>query len=225
LLTIERPSGKDVCSTNVGVSVREEGVHSTVGKILKFNRDIDSPEYRLSIPRMMARRAKALAGEVLGIGEWKSRWDDWRDYVKFFAENQPFEVGTIPGNNLLWEGINTFWQLAAGQGSQTPYSNANARIGVGDSSTTFSGGQTGLQASTNFLFKGMDTGFPTSGSNQRIRFQSTFVGSEANFAWNEFSVDNGDTANKNLNRAVTVQGTKTSGQTWVCAIEIELMTT
>lgn len=68
----------------------------------------------------------------------------------------------------------------------------------------------------------MDTGYPTYGASQKITFRATFNGSEANYAWNEFSVDNGSTPAKNLNRKVSAQGTKTSGQVWQITLEISL---
>lgn len=127
----------------------------------------------------------------------------------------------IDGNLLLNEGINAVWTLVAG-GSETAYNNANAEIGVGDSSSAEAATQTDLQAATNKLFKAMDASFPTYGTSQKITFRATFGSSEANYAWQEFSVRNGNTANKNLNRKVSNQGTKTSGQTWQVTVEITL---
>jgi hypothetical protein len=50
-----------------------------------------------------------------------------------------------------------------------------------------------------------------------------FSGSEANYAWNEFTVANGNSDSaKNLNRLVSAQGTKTSGQVWQVDVEITL---
>jgi len=128
---------------------------------------------------------------------------------------------SILGNLLLNEGINALWTLAAG-GSETAYNNANAELVVGDSSSAEAATQTDLQAATNKLFKAMDTGYPTYGTAQKITFRSSFAGGDANYAWNEFSVRNGNTANKNLNRKVSAQGTKTSGQTWQLTLEITL---
>ncbi len=127
----------------------------------------------------------------------------------------------IDGNMLLNEGINALWTLAAG-GSETAYNNANAELGVGDSSAAEAATQTDLQAASNKLFKAMDASYPTYGTSQKITFRATFTGSEANFAWNEFSVRNGNAANKNLNRKVSSQGTKTSGQTWQVTLDITL---
>ncbi len=127
----------------------------------------------------------------------------------------------IEGNLLLNEGINSIWTLVAG-GSETAFNNANARLGVGDSTTAEAASQTDLQAATNKLFKAMDASYPTYGTSQKITFRTTFGSSEANYAWQEFSVDNGSTPLKNLNRKVSAQGTKTSGQSWQLTLDITL---
>lgn len=142
------------------------------------------------------------------------------DAVKLFQGNY-LGHSSVVGNLLLNEGINALWTLVAG-GSETAYNNANAELGVGDSSAAEAATQTDLQAATNKLFKAMDASYPTYGTSQKITFRATFTGSEANFAWNEFSVRNGNAANKNLNRKVSSQGTKTSGQTWQVTLDITL---
>ena len=138
-----------------------------------------------------------------------------------FERGEAYAVEELDGNVLLNEGINAVWTLAAG-GSETAFNNANARLGVGDSTTAEAASQTGLQAATNFLYKAMDSGYPTYGTAQQIVFRSTFTGSEANFAWNEFSVDNGNTANKNLNRRQSGQGTKQASQVWQLTLTVTL---
>lgn len=138
-----------------------------------------------------------------------------------FAAGRAYEEAPIEGNLLLNEGINALLTLAAG-GTETAYNNANARLGVGDSTAAEAATQTGLQAATNVLYKAMDAGYPTFGTNQQLVFRATFAGTEANFAWNEFSVDNGATPNKNLNRKVSAQGTKASGQTWQLTLTITI---
>lgn len=125
----------------------------------------------------------------------------------------------IGQNLLLNAGINTMLtQLAGGAG--TTYSNANARIGVGDSTTAAAASQTALQAASNKLLVAMDASFPTYGSSQQIVFRSSFTSGQANYAWQEFVVDNGGTALVALNRLVSAQGTKTSGQTWQVTVTI-----
>jgi hypothetical protein len=106
-------------------------------------------------------------------------------------------------------------------GSGTFFSSANARIGVGDSTVAFAAAQTDLQASTNKLRKAMDATYPNISANV-IKFQSTFVGSEANFAWQEWGVFNAASAGVMLNRVVENNGTKLSGQTWVFQVSLTI---
>ena len=135
---------------------------------------------------------------------------------------RPFEVKEFEHNLLLNEGINELWTLVCGTGA-TKFDNANAYIGVGDSATAADATQTGLQAATNKLYKAMDGGYPTYGSSQKATWRSTFTGSDANWAWNEITVANGNSdAAKNLNRKVQAMGTKASGTTWVATQEITL---
>ncbi|CAG0984261.1 hypothetical protein GPROT1_02520 [Gammaproteobacteria bacterium] len=131
-----------------------------------------------------------------------------------FEAGEHYEKSVIEGNLLLNEGITELLALLTG-GSANAFSNANARLGVGDSATAAAAAQTALQASTNKLYKAMEAGYPAV-ANQSVSFRSVFGSSEANFAWEEFSVMNGsdEATSKNLNRKVSSQGTKASGQTW-----------
>jgi len=134
----------------------------------------------------------------------------------------PDEVLEFRGNCLLNEGINELWKLACGDAGATPFDNAHAHIGVGDSSTNESAFQDGLQG-THKEYKEMDSGFPTYGTNQKAVFRATFGSDEANFAWEEVTVANGNSDDAiNLNRKVQTMGTKASGTTWVVTLEIVL---
>ena len=97
--------------------------------------------------------------------------------------------------------------------SPTFLNNANAFLGVGDSTTAFSAAHTDLQAVTNRLRKGMDATFPTRSSNV-ITARSTFTTSEANFAWQEWGWFNAASSGTMVSRRVESLGTKTSAQTW-----------
>jgi hypothetical protein len=141
---------------------------------------------------------------------------------KSYKENKPFEVSEIDGNVMLNEGIDEMWRLTCST-SGSEFSNANAYLGVGDSSTSETASQTGLQAVTNKVYVAMESGYPTYGSSQKATWKSSFGAAVGNFAWNEFTVANGDSNGaKNLNRKVSAQGTKTSGQTWELTLEIVL---
>ncbi len=129
----------------------------------------------------------------------------------------PPEKSVSVGNVTLDEGFNTILLLATG-GTAVPFSNTYARIGVGDSNTPASKSQTDLLG-TNKAYKAMDSGYP-SVSGTTVTFRATFGSTEANFAWNEFTIDNGAAAGKNWNRMVSTQGTKSSGQIWTCSLTI-----
>lgn len=136
-----------------------------------------------------------------------------------FKNNKPYAVVDIPGNLMLNEGIALHIDLMIGAGG-TAFNNANAYIGVGDSSSAESAAQTGLQAATNKLYKAMSATYPQR-SSQTVTFRSAFGSSDANFAWNEFTVANGNSdSSVNLNRKVSAQGTKTAGQTWTVDLAI-----
>ena len=103
----------------------------------------------------------------------------------------------------------------------TAFNNANARIGVGDSSIAFAAGQTDLQAPANKLRKAMDATYPQRAANV-LTFRATFGTAEANFAWNEWGVFNAAAAGQMLNRKVEALGTKTSAQTWQLTVNLTL---
>jgi hypothetical protein len=125
------------------------------------------------------------------------------------------------GNMLLNAGINVAWGLICGAGG-TAFDNTHAYISVGDSSTAAAATQTGIQASTNKLYKAMDATYPLAAASQQEVWRSTFVSSDANFAWNEISVGNAADYAHGLNRLVQTMGTKASGATWVATLTITL---
>jgi len=95
----------------------------------------------------------------------------------------------------------------------TEYNNANAHLGVGDSTAVFAASQTDLQAASNKLRKAMEATYPTRAANV-LTFRSLFATGDANFAWAEWGVFNGASANTMLSRKVEALGTKTSAQSW-----------
>lgn len=164
------------------------------------------------------KNGKALLEKLFEKATWRIR--------KFASEedyraNKPYEISSFEGNLLLNEGINELWTILCSSGG-TKFDNSNAYLGVGDSTTAESPTQTGLLG-TNKFYKAMDAGYPTYGTNQKATWKATFGATEANFAWNEFTVANGNSdAAKNLNRKVSSQGTKQSGQVWELTLEITL---
>ena len=141
--------------------------------------------------------------------------------LKFLEENEPYEVIEKEGNLLLNEGINALWSiLCETTPAETRYTSANARIGVGNGTTAAAATDTGLVGAST-AFKAMEAGFPTFGSSQKATFKSSFGDADANFAWNEWTIDNGATPNKNLNRKVESLGTKTTG-TWTLEVSVTI---
>jgi hypothetical protein len=147
----------------------------------------------------------------------------------------PEEAVEIAGNLLLNEGIQRLQDMTmiatvlSNQVAGNPWSNANAFIGVGDSSTAEAATQTDLQAATNKFYKAMNATFP-SRSSQTASFQSDFITTEANFVWAEWTVSAGATSasgggftvgTTNLNRKVAALGTKSSG-TWTLTSQITI---
>lgn len=135
------------------------------------------------------------------------------------AALEPTEVVEAEGNALLNEGITRLLNLLIGGGGTT-FSNANAQVGVGDSSTAVVASQTDLQGGANTAWVPMDGGFPSI-AGQTVTFKGTFDDTTANFAWNEWSIRNGAAANENLNRKVVSLGTKAGG-IWSLTVSITI---
>lgn len=109
--------------------------------------------------------------------------------------------------------IRDYWaQVTIGE-AVTAFNNANAYIGVGDSSAAFAAAQTDLQASTNKLRKAMEATYPQRSTNV-LTFRSLFGTGDANWAWEEWGVFNASSGGTMLQRKVESLGTKTSAQSW-----------
>jgi len=136
------------------------------------------------------------------------------------AGRAPDVVERIEGNALLNEGIQVLLELGCDIGANTAYSNAAAQLGVGNSNTAADASQTDLQGGST-AWAGMAVSYP-SRSSQTISWRSEFGSGVANFAWEEYSVRNGASADKNLNRKVESKGTKASGETWTLTLQITI---
>lgn len=137
-------------------------------------------------------------------------------YAKAYICTEKFEA-----NVALNEGLQELIDIICGlPGPPTKWDNSSARLGVGDSNAAENATQTGLQAATNKAYKAMDTSYPTR-TNQTAEWRATFGSSDANYAWEEYTVVNGpNDAGKNLNRKTSSKGTKTSGETWTLSLQI-----
>jgi uncharacterized cupin superfamily protein len=123
-------------------------------------------------------------------------------------------------NVALDEGLQELIDIICGLGTPTKWDNTNARLGVGDSNTAEAATQTGLQAATNKTYKAMDASYPQR-SNQTAEWRATFGTSDANYAWEEYTVVNAASdSGKNLNRKISSKGTKASGETWTLSLQI-----
>ena len=138
-----------------------------------------------------------------------------------FAAKKPYEVAHIDGNCLCNEGINEILTIIGSASSGTKYDNTNAYLIVGTGDTAAKAADT-ESSFTSGVKKAMETGYPTYGTSQKITFQASYGSSDANQAWKEFGALNASSSGKLLNRKVSDQGTKTSGQTWVLTLEITL---
>jgi hypothetical protein len=116
---------------------------------------------------------------------------------------------------LLNSGLTEIAKWCVGE-SATPWNNANAYLGVGDSSTAYAAGQTDLQASTNKLRKAMYDGTFPSRSGLAMTWKAKFLAAEANFDWNEVIVANAASSGAALFRDVPSPslGTKPGTQEW-----------
>jgi len=138
----------------------------------------------------------------------------------------PEELIVVEGNLLLNEGLQRLRDLLVAAGG-VAYNNANAFVGVGDSNTAEAATQTELSAASNRFYKAMNATFPTT-ATQAATWASDFTGSEANYAWQEWTVCAGATVasgagftsgTTNLNRKVQSLGTKAAG-TWTLSATI-----
>lgn len=196
------------------------------------------------MPAASPQASRASDRSQLGAGlerpeplRWRVRWS----VAKFHGEvsgadwdaglAEPYELIEREGNLLLIGGASALFECLIGNGTATAgqaltyFNNANARIGVGDSTTAAADTQTGLQAATNKTYKAMDATYPqhtdTTGtsSSKTITLRATFGTSDANYDWKEWCIDNGT---RTLNRKQENLGTKTSAASWVFTVTVSL---
>lgn len=151
-----------------------------------------------------------------------------------YKSGVPDDVVKLEGNTALYKGLALLWKLASGLGDNENYyflNSDNTYVGVGNSSATASPTQSGLLGTARF-YKEMDqtTGvtYPVIEDNT-ITVRAKFGPNEANFAWNEWGLLNGNPNNLGnrdestviqMNRRVEAMGTKVAGSTWVLVADI-----
>jgi hypothetical protein len=169
----------------------------------------------------------------MGFGDWLPPLAP----AQGLTPDQFASVGITPYSETQQDDCNLIVQAGwvallggvAGTTMSPKFGAANARIGVGTSSTaaayanTTLTGDTGVSSTTSYfkLVSGAPT-IATGSSPATLTFVAAFGTAVANFAWNEFgsdagtadSVSNATTGGTFFNRGVSAQGTKASGQTW-----------
>lgn len=155
------------------------------------------------------------------IDEFRARFGKEEGEAKFFRDLKPVDGAFTEDNLLTTVGADLLLKGLVGS-AITAFGNANAYIGVGDSSTAEGAGQTDLQAAANKARQAMDATYPTHTAGTNVaRFQATFGSGAANYAWNEAGIFNAATAGSMLSRKVSSLGTKTTGS-WTLYIDFSL---
>jgi len=214
-------------SGGVGVALEEFDVlrYKTIWTCEKYEQDkVDHV-----IAELKRRDFREVPHHVGGKTIWRPFEDGIPSDLLQQFEITPDDIMIVPGNLLLNEGIGLVLDLAIGAGG-TAFNNTNAYTGVGDTATAEAATQTELQATqaaANRFYKAQNAGKPTRAS-QTVTWASDFISTEANFAWNEWTIASGATTassggflvgTTNLNRKVSSLGTKTTG-TWTLTAQI-----
>lgn len=156
--------------------------------------------------------------------KWGAHWtiERWDSKEAQVAGKPPYSVSEIEGNVLLTEGAAQIWNVLIGGAAATGYFNATtAFLGVGGSALpAAAAAQTELYG-VSTMYKGMTETYPSVAGSSVLQFKSEFASAEGNFAWEEFTVRHSGTQ-KNLNRLVSAQGTKQSGQVWTLTLSLSL---
>ena len=133
------------------------------------------------------------------------------------VEGDPYEIIEGEGNILVNAGIRNLLDLLIGAGTPTVFNNANAHLGVGDSTAAAGAGQTDLQG-TNKTRSPMETSYP-SRTDQTATFRAIFGTTDANQAWEEWAIFGAAVGGVMLNRKVQSFGTKSTG-TWAFTVSV-----
>lgn len=162
--------------------------------------------------------AGGLGSVLADKGNWRTHWraayydGDWTaEQIDAGLAGLPSDVREQDGNILVTAGITLLLNLLIGAGG-TVYSNANAYLGIGDSTTAAAIGQTDLQAASNKVRQAMDATYPQVATNV-VTFRATFGTGAGNFSIQEQGTFNASSGGTMLNRKVSDLGTKTSAST------------
>lgn len=150
----------------------------------------------------------------------------WRDANNVQPGEQGYDVTHDNDNLLTTAGLSRITSLIIAGGGQA-WDATHTRLGTGNSSTAALVGDTDLNAaagSGNRQFVVADVGYPQSAAGV-VTVRSTFTTGLGNYAWNEWSIDEGTTNGTTvtatmMNHKVVSLGTKTSAAAWVFTVTV-----
>lgn len=188
---------------------------------MKKNPDSVSEHDRNMLEKLYSSLCKGLG--ISEHSQWRVEWkvEKWLDTARKIAGFEPDEVVCDTQNIILDTGANEMLKLISGTGG-TAFDSANGYIAVGSDATAENSAQVGVLATgNNKAYAKIDSGYPTV-TGRQVTYRASFGDNEANFAWNEASIMNGNGANAiSMNRKVSSLGTKTTG-TWTIQITVSL---
>lgn len=188
---------------------------------MKNNPDSVSEHDRSMLEKLYSSLCKGLG--ISEHSQWRVEWkvEKWLDTANKLAGFEPDEVVVDTQNIILDSGANEMLKLISGTGG-TPFDATNGYIMVGTDTTSENASQVGVLATgSNRASARIDSGYP-SVSGRQVTYRASFGDNEANFAWNEASIMNGNGTNAvSMNRKVSPLGTKTTG-TWTIQITVSL---
>ena len=191
----------------------------------------------LQVRRWDAEQTRWVRARGLARNDVPATWEPQGHHFDQARVAPYLETADVDCNMIMQSG----WASLLGGIGGTPisplYSATNGRIGVGTSSTAATETQTWLQgdtgsASTTSYYQlcGAAPAIITTTIPATFTLTATFGSGVGNMVWNEFGSDNGSASGVYLNglaggfvllnRGVSSQGTKVSGQTWTCVEQI-----
>jgi hypothetical protein len=150
------------------------------------------------------------------------RHEDFRRYGVV-----PFDRTEYFGNVITTAGYTRLSNLLTNQGGTQALDATHTRIGVGDGTTAVANTDTDLSAlsgSTHRLFNVVSAAGTV--GTLTLAFTASFATGDANFHWQEFGIDVGQTAQGTtvaallFNHALSDQGTKPNTQVWTATATI-----
>jgi hypothetical protein len=171
--------------------------------------------------------SRKLGGEAAGRpGFFQPKGRDFRTLGV-----EPYSISEGYPNVVTTGGWDRILTLAFAGGGTT-YASASCRIGVGTATNAAASGNTDLFAATGptgryFAMVDSTPAVSAGTATRRLSFVATFATGVANIAWQEECIDQGTTTGTGattaqmLNRLVSNQSTKVSGQTWTATFALD----